>query len=210
MIKKITKIKVIQQFLYDYGRRLYLREIATLLGKPHQSIKPYVEDLVKLGILVKTERKNLSECQINFKDKRAYDFIVIAEKEKIMEKLIEEPYLKVLYEKLSVFFEECTFVVFGSAVDNIQKSSDIDLLVIDTERRGFVLAPSSLMFSVPSENDVALAGTFSHSGISTNSKNVRFGARSPVRMPPSKIANLPFGVMKVLPTRSATSKFPAS
>lgn len=129
MVKKFT-IGIIRLFLNDYGRSFYLRELAASLGKPHQTIKPYAEELVNLGILTKAERKNLTEYRLNTKDKRIYDYLVIAEKDRLMEKLQEEIYLRTLYEKLSVFFDKCTFVIFGSAVGKIQKGSDIDLLAI--------------------------------------------------------------------------------
>ena len=130
MVKKITIIRIIQQFLYDYGRRYYLRELAASLGKPHQTLKPYLKELVNLGVLVEAKRRNLNEYQLNFNDKRVYDCLVIAEKEKLLEKLQEEPYLRTLFEKLSVSFDKNTFIIFGSAVDRIQKGSDIDLFII--------------------------------------------------------------------------------
>ena len=130
MVKKVTNIKIIEQYLNDYDKRFYLRELASLLKKPHQTIKPYVEKLAKENILTKVERKNITEYSLNFKDKRAYDYLIIAEKEKLIEKLKEETLLNILFEKLSSFFEKNIFVIFGSSADKIQQKSDIDLLVI--------------------------------------------------------------------------------
>ncbi|MBU4502495.1 MAG: nucleotidyltransferase domain-containing protein [Nanoarchaeota archaeon] len=133
MVRKFTLINVIRVYLNDYGKRFYLRELADLLNKPHQTIKPYVEELVKEGVLVKSERRNIVEYNLNFKDKRVYDYLVTAEKEALLERLRKDTYLKILFEKLSVFFEKNTFVIFGSAGDRLQKGSDIDLLVIGTK-----------------------------------------------------------------------------
>ncbi len=130
MVKKVTNIKIIEQYLNDYDKRFYLRELASLLKKPHQTIKPYVEKLAKENILTKVERKNITEYSLNFKDKRAYDYLIIAEKEKLIEKLKEETLLNILFEKLSSFFEKNIFIIFGSSVDKIQQKSDIDLLII--------------------------------------------------------------------------------
>ena len=130
MVKKVTKFKVVSYFLNDYGRRYYIRELASIIKKPHQTIKPYIEALVKEGVLIKTERKKITEYSLNFKDKRVYDYLVIAEKEKLIERLEEDTYLRTLFEKLSIFFTDSTFVIFGSAVDKIKEGSDIDLLVI--------------------------------------------------------------------------------
>ncbi len=130
MVKKITKSKIIVQFVNDYNRRFYLRELADLLSKPHQTIKPYVEELVREQILIKNQRKNLVEYHLNFHNRRVWDYIIIAEKEKLIEKLDEEIILKILFEKLSVLFNKNAFVIFGSSVEKIKKSSDIDLLII--------------------------------------------------------------------------------
>ena len=130
MVKKITKYNIINEYINDYNRRYYLRELASLLKKPHQTIKPHLEALVKEGILIKNKRKNITEYSLNFKDKKVYDYLIIAEKEKLMERLKQEAILKILFEKLSVIFKKNTFIIFGSSVDKILKGSDIDLLVI--------------------------------------------------------------------------------
>lgn len=130
MVKKITKFKIIEHFLTDYGRRYYIRELASIIKKPHQTIKPYLEALVKEGILTKNIRKNVTEYSLNFKEKRTYDYLVIAEKEKLIERLRDDTYLRILFERLSTFFRDNTFVIFGSAADKIKEGSDIDLLVI--------------------------------------------------------------------------------
>ena len=130
MVKKITKAKIIAQYVNCYGKKYYLRELATLLNKPHQTIKPYVEVLVKEKILTKEIRKNIIEFGLNFKSRQIYDYLVIAEKERLIEKLEAEILFKTLYEKLSQHFTDNTFVIFGSSVNKIKKKSDIDLLII--------------------------------------------------------------------------------
>ncbi len=51
MVKKVTYPKIIGLFLEDYSRRAYLRELADELKKPHQTIKPYIQELVRKNIL---------------------------------------------------------------------------------------------------------------------------------------------------------------
>lgn len=134
MVKKITKYKIINLYLNNYSKKYYLRELAFLLKKPHQTIKPYMESLVKEKVLIKEERKNITEYALNFKDKRIIDSLVIAEKEKLGKRLKEDPLLKILFEKLSDFFNKNTFVIFGSAAGKVQKGSDIDLLVVGRQK----------------------------------------------------------------------------
>ena len=132
MVSKITESEIIKLFLSDYSRRLYLRELAAELKKPHQSVKPYAEKLTEKKVLSKTERKNLIEYSLNFKNKAVYDYLTIAEKQKTQEHL-KDLLLKTLYEKLTVHFNKNTFLVFGSAAENMQKARDIDLLAIGKE-----------------------------------------------------------------------------
>jgi len=139
MVRKVTKMLIVEQYIGNYDKKFYLRELALLLRKPHQTIKPYVEVLVKDGILIKNKRKNLVEYSLNFKDKKIYDYLVIAEKEKLMKKLRESIYLRVLFEKLSPFFKNETFIVFGSSVEKILKGSDIDLLIVGKQNISDVL-----------------------------------------------------------------------
>ncbi len=130
MVEKITKYSILELFLNDYSKRYYLREIALALGKPHQSIKSYVEALVSEGILLKEKRVNIIDYFLNLNSRKLIEYLVIAEKEKLFRKLKENKLLDVLFEKLSVCFNENTFVIFGSVVVDVKKSSDIDLLVV--------------------------------------------------------------------------------
>jgi len=130
MVIKITKTKIIEQFVNCYDKKFYLRELASLLRKPHQTIKPHLEKLVQEGILIKIHRKNILEYGLNFKNKGLYDYLIIAEKEILIFKLSKEVLLKILFERLSSFFINNTFLVFGSSVEKLQKNSDVDLLII--------------------------------------------------------------------------------
>lgn len=130
MVKKITKYQIISVYLNDFNRKYYLREIASLLKKPHQTIKPYLEELVVEKILERVKKKNIIEFGLNLKDNRVYDYIVVSEKEKLLERLKQDILVKILFEKLSNFFQKYTFIIFGSSVDKLKENSDIDLLVI--------------------------------------------------------------------------------
>lgn len=130
MVKKITESDIISLFLNDYSRRIYLREAATELKKPHQSIKPYVKKLLQKKILLEKRRRKILEYTLNFKNRLVYDYIIIAEKNKMQSFLEENILIKTIYEKLSLFFNKNSFVLFGSVVQNPKKSSDIDLFVV--------------------------------------------------------------------------------
>lgn len=130
MVNKITSYEIISLFLNDYSKKYYLREIARFLEKPHQSVKPYVEGLIKKRILIKDQRKNIIDYGLNIRNKLTYDYIIISEKERLIKRLKDDSLMSVLYEKLSKYFNESTFVIFGSSSIESKKGSDIDLLII--------------------------------------------------------------------------------
>jgi len=128
MVRKVTKLKIISLYLKDYSKRYYLRELADLLKKPHQTIKPYVEELTKDNILKKIIRKNITEYSLNFKNKNLYDYLTMSEKEDLNERLKQDILIKTLFEKLSKFFNNNTFIIFGSTAK--KTGANIDLLTI--------------------------------------------------------------------------------
>ena len=134
MVNKITKIEIVSLYLNDYGRKYYLGEMADLLGKPHQTIKPYAEELVQEGVLLRNKRKNIIDYGLNFSNSKVYDYLVIAEKYKKIKVLDKERLLLILYGKIDKYTLDSLFVVFGSSVDGLKKGSDIDLLVVGKEK----------------------------------------------------------------------------
>jgi len=128
MVDKITNI--IQLYLNDYKRAYYLRELADELKKPHQTIKPYLEQLVEKQILIKTERKNIIEYKLNVKNPTVVNYLVIAEKQRLIDRIEKDALFHRLFKELSSFFQKNTFIIFGSATREFKKGSDIDLFVI--------------------------------------------------------------------------------
>ncbi|MCX6706725.1 MAG: nucleotidyltransferase domain-containing protein, partial [Candidatus Woesearchaeota archaeon] len=89
-----------------------------------------VEKLVEDGIFTKNERKNIVEYGLNFRKREVYDYLVIAEKQKMMGCLNKDMIIKTLFDKVSAFFDADTFIIFGSSALDAKKASDIDLLII--------------------------------------------------------------------------------
>ncbi len=129
MVNNITKWKILGLYLENYNSKYYLRELANLLKKPHQSLTPYLNALVKENILIREKRKAITEFSLNRKNPQLQDYLVIAEKERAIEKL-KEPLLRILYEKIHPYFTKNIFVIFGSATKNLKEAADIDLLLI--------------------------------------------------------------------------------
>ncbi len=132
MVNKITKI--MQLYLNDYKRTYYLRELADKLKKPHQTIKPYVEELVEKQILIKTKRKNIIEYKLNIKDPRTINYLVIAEKQRLIDRIEKDALFHMLFEDFASELNNSTFIIFGSGVDEFKKGSDIDILIIGKKK----------------------------------------------------------------------------
>lgn len=129
MAIKITKWKILELYLNNYNQKYYLRELAALLKKPHQSLTPHLNELVKENILIKEKRKAITEFSLNRKNPQLINYLVMAEKERLIEKL-KDPLFKILYEKLYPSFTQNTFIIFGSSTKSLREAGDIDLLSI--------------------------------------------------------------------------------
>ena len=139
MVRKVTKVDIIQQYVNDYGKRYYLRELASSLDKSHQTIKPHVETLVKDDVLIKKKRGKIIEYRLNFTNNKIYDYLIIAEKRKLIERLEKDTMIKILFDRLAPFFIKNTFIIFGSSADKTRKGSDIDILIIGKSSRKKVI-----------------------------------------------------------------------
>lgn len=129
MIKKVTKWHILLPYLLDYRRSLILADFEEELGKPHQTLKPYIENLVKKSILSKEERKRHTTYRLNLENPFTYPHLSVAEKIRTDSILTENTLLKRLYENLSIYFPSRLFLVFGSYGLN-KSGNDIDLLLI--------------------------------------------------------------------------------
>ncbi len=86
--------------------------------------------MVRKNILSEKKHGKFLEYSLNFKNRLIYDYLTIAEKEKTQQFIEDNPLAGILYEKLSSFFKDSTFIIFGSSVKGIKKGSDLDLFVV--------------------------------------------------------------------------------
>jgi len=132
MVNKLTKYYFLRPFLNNPNNLLILTDFESQLGVPHQTIKHYIEELVKENILIKTEKQRSHIYQLNLKNPMILEYIATSEREKTSELLEKNALLKRLYETTSRYFNSHSFIVFGSYAENL-KGNDIDLLAIGTE-----------------------------------------------------------------------------
>jgi len=130
MVNKITLYSILGLFCNDYSKSYYLREIADFLNKPHQTVRPYINNLMKIGVLIEDRKKNVVFYKLNLDNELTFSYLLISEKEALFESINKSLLIKILYEKLSPFFEKNIFIIFGSASYEIKKGSDLDLLIV--------------------------------------------------------------------------------
>jgi predicted nucleotidyltransferase len=129
MVRKITKWYVLLPYLNDYGKHLLLSDFEKELKKPHQTIKKYIQLLIKERILEEESKDKHTTYKLNLENALTFEHLSIAEKVKLTEFMNKSALLRRMYEILSEFFSGNSFLIFGSFARNL-KGRDIDLLII--------------------------------------------------------------------------------
>jgi len=125
MINFRSKIsqKVLSYFLLNSEEEMYVNEMARKFAVNRGNLVRKLAEWEKEGILIKTERGNLSLYKINKKYSLLEEMKKIAQKKFGLEEQLRKSFIKV--EGLKMAF------IFGSyAKDKLESESDIDLLLV--------------------------------------------------------------------------------
>lgn len=130
MVGKMTIWSYFEPFLYT-KEYLHLADISKRLGKPHSTVRKYMNIFEEFGVLKKTVKGRLTMYKLNLSSPKLVDSLSAAEKDRMMRKRDKEPLLNevvsFLQDKLPL---DSIALIFGSAVGSIKKAEDIDLLVV--------------------------------------------------------------------------------
>lgn len=118
-------VNLITIFKNNINRHLTLAEFEKELKKPHQTLRPKLDSLIKQNI-IKKEGKIYS---LNLKNPESLEYLSIAEKEELFFTL-KDPLFFIIYQKFSKFFDKGLLIVFGSSIINIKSAADIDILIV--------------------------------------------------------------------------------
>lgn len=131
MVNKITKTKYsyLEPFLTS-RERLHLLDISRRIGENHATVRKYLNDFEKLGLLKKTNKGRLTMYEVNFDFSLWVDFIVVAEKDKLIRMCVENLLFKELISELHKLTSG-TLIIFGSASDNFKDAKDVDIISLD-------------------------------------------------------------------------------
>jgi len=128
MVNKITTLSYLEPLLKT-KEYLHLADISRQLKEPHVTVRKYLNFFEKKGLLIKQKKGRLTLYKINFENPNLIDYLIIAEKEKLIDKCEKDLKLKEIVLFLHSNLNK-SVLIFGSAAEESKKSNDIDLLVI--------------------------------------------------------------------------------
>ena len=120
-------------FLEDAHKQVGLNDFERYFKRPHQTIKAHLDVLVASRILLQDKRKRFLFYRLNLENPLTYEYLVVCEKQRLMEFLKKELLLR-LYETLYPGFKNSKILIFGSAT-NSREYSDIDILIITKDNK---------------------------------------------------------------------------
>lgn len=129
MVRKITKWHLLIPFTRDYQRHLILADMERELGVSHQTLRKYIDILVRNGILIKEQKPKNAIYSINNENQMALNYLSAAEKIVLEDALERSTLLKRLYDMLSPLMCQARFAIFGSSAGG-KVGNDIDLLAV--------------------------------------------------------------------------------
>jgi predicted nucleotidyltransferase len=135
MDEKMTIWSYLEPFLYS-REHIHLADVSKRLGKPHSTVRKYLNLLERQGILTKSIKGRLTLYRINPSSPSLVDYLVLAEKERLISKSRRDLVIKELVSLLHDSLDEGSkALIFGSATGDARKANDIDILV--TGKMGF-------------------------------------------------------------------------
>jgi len=129
MVKIVTKWAYLEPLLYA-GEALHLEEVSKKLKKNHSAVRKYLNYFEGQGILNKKIKGRLTTYNINLSHPLIIDYIVLVEKEKLVNKCRTDLIINELVGFLhSLINENNKALIFGSSAIDSKKANDIDLLI---------------------------------------------------------------------------------
>jgi len=124
MVKEFTYLSL---FAQAPARSFSLQEFEDHHGTPHQTVRRYLDRLVRQGVLVEDKRKRFRFYRLVPDNPFTLDALSICEKLRLRQRLTDDPLFEELYISLSKYFPTCKFLLFGSAT-TAQEYNDFDVL----------------------------------------------------------------------------------
>lgn len=131
MVTKITILEVLEPFLSKPREELHISAIAKETRGPHPTARKRLNALERIGVLKKGKKGRLTIYSLNMEHPNIADYLVIAEKARLIKRCESDLILKEFVHFLNVILEENSkALIFGSATKSAGVAEDIDLLVV--------------------------------------------------------------------------------
>src|SRR3989344_1701837 len=131
MVRKLTIMDAFQPFLSRPYEKLHLSEISREINAPHPTARQWLNFFENKGVLRKEHKGRLTLFSLNSQNPSIVDYLVIAEKRKLIGKCEEHPMLAELVSYIHKNSNENVMVlIFGSATDSFNSANDIDTLIV--------------------------------------------------------------------------------
>lgn len=128
MVNNITKLFVLEPLLFKQ-EWTHLAEISRELKIPHPTARVYLNNFEREGVIIKQTKGNLTLYKLNYSNPIITDYIILVEKNKLINKCSKEVLLKEIVSFLHKL--DNPTIIFGSGSINIKNANDIDLIIID-------------------------------------------------------------------------------
>ncbi len=134
MVKKVTnrnfsRFSYLEVFLTTRDT-LHLLDISRKLNENHATVRKYLSNFEKQGILKRSVKGRLTLYKLNFNSPMLVDILVMGEKDKLIRSIEKNIILKELVVELRNLTDK-TLVIFGSASEDFSKANDVDILTLD-------------------------------------------------------------------------------
>ncbi len=128
MVNNITTLSVLEPLLFKQ-EWTHLAEISRELKMPHPTARIYLNNFEKQGVVVKQSKGKMTLYKLNYDNPLILDYIILVEKNKLINKCSKE----VLLKEIVSFLHDLnnSSLIFGSASINLKNVKDIDLIIID-------------------------------------------------------------------------------
>lgn len=120
-------------FLDNLNKSVSLNEFEDYFHKPHQTIKTHLTTFTKPKILTEIKKKRFLYYTLNLENPLSKEYLVLCEKERLLNFLEKNTLFSRLYIELSQYFKDSKILIFGSSTEK-KTFSDIDILAISTNK----------------------------------------------------------------------------
>lgn len=133
MVQKITisNANILEPFVSNPKEKLHLALISRYLGVPHPTLRRWLNEYEKKGILKKSFQGRLTLYSLNYENPLLIDYLASSEKNRLIARCEDDLRMKEIVQSMhNITGAGVKVIIFGSSIQNLDKANDIDILVL--------------------------------------------------------------------------------